>query len=75
MHKGSQVYQQNLAGTIHKDQRLITTITHEFDSATAGDPKKAKVVNGRAESLQPLNGSLPGIILVSPMESKRLNEM
>jgi len=37
-------------------------------------PKKAKVVNGRAEPLQPLKGTLPGIILVSPMEFKRLME-
>ncbi len=37
-------------------------------------PKTAKVLNGKAEPLQPLNGSLPGIILISPMESKRLAE-
>jgi len=74
LYKGSQVYQKNLAGTIHKGERLTTKITHGFDSATAGDPKKAKVVNGRAEPLQPLKGTLPGIILVSPMEFKRLME-
>ena len=75
LYKGSQVYQQNLLGTIHKGERLITKITHEFDSATADDPKKAKVVNGRAEPLQPFQGSLPGIILVSPMEFQRLTDM
>lgn len=74
LYKGSQVYQKNLAGTIHKGERLITKVTHEFDSATAGDPKKAKVVNGRVEPLQPLKGTLPGIILISPMEFKRLTE-
>jgi|GEM_PF-758928 len=74
-HKGTQVYRQNFAGTITKGERLITPITQELESATASNPKTAKVLNGQAKDLQSLHGSLPGIFLVSPYESKRLTEI
>jgi len=32
-------------------------------------------LNGQAKDLQSLHGSLPGIFLVSPYESKRLTEI
>jgi len=72
---GNQAYQKNIAGTIHKGERLITTITQELETNASGDPKTAKVLNGRAEPFQPFQGSLPGIIRISPMEFKRLTEM
>jgi hypothetical protein len=74
-YKGVQVYRQNFAGTITKGERLITPITQELESATASNPKTAKVLNGRANDLQTFYGSLPGTILVSQHESKRLTEI
>lgn len=74
-HKGTQVYRQSFAGTITKGERLVTPITQELESATASNPKTAKVLNGQAKDLQSLHGSLPGIVLVSPHESKRLTEI
>ena len=71
-HKGTQVYRQKVTGTITKAERLVTPITQELETATASNPKTAKVLNGRAEDLRSFHGSLPGIILVSPHESKRL---
>jgi hypothetical protein len=74
-HKGTQVYRQNFAGTITKGERLVTPITQELESATASNPKTAKVLNGHANDLRSFHGSLPGSILVSPHESKRLAEI
>jgi len=74
-HKGTQVYRQNFTRTITKGERLVTPITQELESATASNPKTAKVLNGQAKDLQSFHGSLPGIILVSPHESKRLTEI
>jgi hypothetical protein len=74
-HKGTRVYRQNLAGTITKGDRLITRITQELETNTASNPKTAQVLTGRAEDLRSLQRSLPGIILVSPHESKRLTEI
>jgi len=66
--KGGKVYQQDLSGTIKKGERLTTQIAQQFDAATAGDPKTAKVQGGKAEPLKPLEGPLPGNILLSPQE-------
>jgi hypothetical protein len=74
-HKGTPVYRQNLTGTITQGERLITTIIQELEPATATNRKTAKVVNGRVEDLHPFQGSLPGIILVSPREYKRMMEL
>jgi len=74
-HKGTRVYRQHFAGTITKGERLSTLITQELESATASNPKTAKVLNGQAEDLRSFHRSLPGLILVSPLESKRLTEI
>jgi hypothetical protein len=66
--KGGQVYQQELAGTIKKGQRLTAQITQQLDPATTGDPKTAKLQGGKAEALQPFDGPLPGHIVLSPQE-------
>ncbi len=66
--KDSQVYQQELTGTIKKGERLTAQVTQQFDAATAGDPKTAKVQGGAVTPLQPLNGPLPGNIRLSPQE-------
>jgi hypothetical protein len=66
--KGAPVYQQELSGTIKKGERLSTQITQQLDPATAGEPKTAKVQGGKAGPLQPLEGPLPGTILLSPQE-------
>jgi FecR-like protein len=74
-YKGLQVYRRNFAGTISKGERLSTSITQELESAPVSNPKTAKVLKGRAEDLRSLQEPLPGIILVSPHESKRLTEL
>jgi hypothetical protein len=74
-YKGTPVYRQTVTGTITKGERLITPITQELETATASNPKTAKVLHGQAEDLRSFQGSLPGIILVSPLESKRLTEI
>lgn len=75
LYKGEQVYQQDLSGSIEKGERLLTKITQMLDPDHTDDPKKAKVLNGHADPFHPLKGSLPGIILISPMESDRLSKM
>ncbi|HSF10696.1 MAG TPA: FecR domain-containing protein [Nitrospirales bacterium] len=73
--KGTEVYRQNFAGRITKGERLSTRITQELESTPVSNPKTAKVLNGQAEELRSLQESLPGIILVSPRESKQLTEL
>ncbi|MEX2490622.1 MAG: hypothetical protein WD425_02560 [Nitrospirales bacterium] len=73
--KGTEVYRQNFAGTITKGERLRTRITQELEPASVSNPKTAKVLNGQAEDLRSLQESLPGIILVSPRESKQLTDL
>jgi hypothetical protein len=74
-YKGTPVYRQEVTGTITKGERFVTPITQELEAASATNPKTAKVLNGQAEDLRSFDGSLPGIILVSPLESKRLTEI
>lgn len=66
--KGAQVYRQDLSGQIKKGERLVTRITQQLDPATAGEPKTAKVQSGTAEALTPLDGPVPGKILLAPDE-------
>ncbi len=66
--KGSPVYQQELSGAIKKGERLTTEITQQLEPATAADPKTAKVQGGSAAPLKPLQGPLPGKILLAPAE-------
>lgn len=66
--KGAPVYRQELSGTVKKGERASAQITQQIDPATAADPKTAKVLGGSATPVQPLNGPLPGTILLSPTE-------
>jgi hypothetical protein len=66
--KGAPVYQQGLSGTIKQGERLTAQITQQLDPATVGEPKTAKVQSGKIEPLKPLEGPLPGHILLSPGE-------
>lgn len=68
LHKGAQVSQQRLSGTVKKGERLVTTIMPQLDDATAGDPKTAKMVGLTATPFQPMDGPLPGMLLLSPWE-------
>lgn len=68
LHKGAQVFQQRLSGTVKKGERLVTTIMPQLDDATAGDPKTAKMVGLTAPPFQPMVGPLPGMLLLSPWE-------
>ena len=68
LHKGAQVSQQRLSGAVKKGERLVTTIMPQLDDATAGDPKTAKMVGLTATPFQPMDGPLPGMLLLSPWE-------
>ena len=68
LHQGAQVSQQRLSGTVKKGERLVTTIMPQLDDATAGDPKTAKMVGLTATPFQPMDGPLPGMLLLSPWE-------
>jgi hypothetical protein len=74
-YKETQVYHQILTGTIFKGQRLISMITQELDPNTDNNPKTAQVVNGHTEVFRAFHGSLPGTILVSPLEIQWLREL
>ena len=68
LHKGAQVSQQRLSGTVKKGERLVTTIMPQFDDASAGDPKTAKMVGLTATPFQTMVGPLPGVLVLSPWE-------
>jgi len=68
LHKGAQISQQRLSGTIKIGERLVTSIMPQLDDATAGDPKTAKMVGLTATPFQPMVGPLPGVLLLSPWE-------
>ena len=68
--KGAPIYQQELAGTIKKGERLRTEITQQMDPATESEPKTAKVKSGSVVPFSPWQGPLPGIIVLSPLELK-----
>ena len=74
-YQGTQVYRQHLSGTMTKDERLGTRIIQELEPATATNRQTAKVLNGQVEDLYPFQQSLPGIILVSPREFKRMMDI
>jgi len=68
--RGNLVYQQELAGTIKKGERLRTEITQQLDPATGSEPGTAMVKSGSVVPLSQWNGPLPGTIVLSPMELK-----
>lgn len=68
LYKGAPVSQQRLSGTIKIGERLVSTIMPQLDDATAGNPKTAKVVGLTATPFQPMDGPLPGVLLLSPWE-------
>lgn len=68
--KGAPIYQQALAGTIKKGERLRTEITQQMDPATESEPKTAKVKSGSVVPFSPWHGPLPGTIVLSPLELK-----
>lgn len=68
LHKGVEVSQQRLSGTIKKGERLVSTIMPKLDDATAGDPKTARVVGLTVSPLQPMDAPLRGVLLLSPWE-------
>jgi hypothetical protein len=74
-YKGTRVYREKVTGMIGKGERLVTHITQELETASASNPKTAKVLNGQVKGPRSFHGSLPGIILVSPLESRRLTEI
>ena len=75
LYKGAQVSQQQFSGTIEKGERLMSTITQQLDETTAGDPKTAKVLGLMATPFQPMNGPLPGVLLLSPWERTQMEGM
>jgi hypothetical protein len=74
-YQGAQVYRQNFSGTMTKGERLRTRIIQELEPATATNRQTAKVLNGQVEDPHPFQQSLPGIILVSPREFKRIMDL
>ena len=68
--KGAPIYQQELAGTIKKGERLRTEITQQMDPATESEPKTARVKSGSVVPFSPWQGPLPGTIVLSPLELK-----
>ncbi len=73
--QGTQVYQQQLSGSIKQGQRLVTHITHQLESGTADNPKTAIIQSGDATPLEPLKGPLPGRILLSEREVQEAGKM
>ena len=72
LYKNSPLSQQQFSGTIKKGERIVSTITQQLDEATAGDPKTAKVLSLTATPFQPMDGPLPGIVLLSPWEHPQM---
>jgi hypothetical protein len=66
--KEKPAYHLELAGTIKKGERVSTEITQQMDPATVADPKTAKVRGGSVTPLKPLQGPLPGKVLLATAE-------
>jgi preprotein translocase subunit YajC len=66
--EGVPVHQASMAAIFSRGGRLTATITVTLDPSTAGDPRTARATGGTARPLTPLDGPLPGQILLAPTE-------
>jgi hypothetical protein len=71
--KGNEVYRHNLSGTIRKGARLSAEILQTMDPASGDEPKTAKVTSATVSPLRPLEGALPGNVLLSPAEMQTVS--
>ncbi len=74
-YQGTRVYRRFLTGSISKGEQQFTHLTHELESSIPSNPKTAKLLSAKVEDLKSFDPALPGDILASPMESKRLRGM